>query len=258
MTLMLLSIGLFCCRPGAQAQTAGDAGLPFRPGEKQLYELRWGVIPAGFAELEVLPLTALGGVPAYHFRLVIRTNEFVDVIYKVRDKIDSFADLSLQKSLYYRKSQREGRHVREEEVRFDGDKDYATYSNSGEVSAPVSLMAGTIDPLTAVFFVRSQPMREGLEILRPVTDGKKNVIGVARVLSRESLVVNGVVYDTFRIEPDLQDVGGVFKKSDKSRITLWFTADARHRLVKIAGKVVVGSFTGTICDQPGGAMPLTD
>jgi hypothetical protein len=258
----LLLAGLSCCGSSAEAQTAGGASvaesLPFRPGESQVYELRWGVIPAGFAELAVLPAADLDGIPVWHFRLLVRTNDFVDFFYKVRDKIEAFADLSLGESLLYRKSQREGHHLREEEVRFDPDQKHATYSNHGEVAPPISLMAGTIDPLTAVFFIRGQPLREGLEIRRPITDGKKNVTGVARVLGRERLEVDGVYYDTFRVEPDLRDVGGVFEKSAKSRITLWFSVDGHHRLVKIEGKVLVGSFTGTLSNLPGGVRPSMD
>lgn len=253
--------GLFCCSPCAQAESSGSSAaiesLPFLAGERQVYELRWGVIPAGSAELEVLPSTpALNDVPVWHFRLSIRTNDYVDVFYKVRDKIEAFASQSLQESLLYRKSQREGRSVREEEVRFDNEAKQATYSNHGKAAAPISLMAGTLDPLTAVFFIRSQPLREGQEIVRPITDGKKNVTGVARVTGREKLTINGIEYDTFRVEPDLRDVRGVFEKSATSRIILWFSADERHLLLKIEGKVVVGSFTGTLVDPPGVAMSM--
>lgn len=260
--IALMLTGWACWWSAAEAQTgvAGSGGesLPFRPGESQVYELRWGVIPAGFAELSVLPEVNFAGIPAWHFRLLVRTNEFVDFFYKVRDKIEAFADLSLQESLLYRKSQREGRHERDEEVRFDLDQNEATYSNHGVLAQPISLMDGTIDPLTSIFFIRNQPLRSGLEIVRPVTDGKKNVNGVARVLGRERLEISGVSYDTFRVEPDLRDVGGVFEKSDKSRITLWFTVDDRHQLVKVEGKVLVGSFTGTLCDPPGGVTLAMD
>lgn len=251
------------CRSGAaEVQTAGSVvaveSMPFRAGESQVYELRWGVIPAGFAELAVLPAADLDGIPVWHFRLLVRTNDFVDFFYTVRDKIEAFADLSLQGSRLYRKSQREGRHVKEEVVRFDSDHKNAVYSDHGKVALPIRLMDGTIDPLTAVFFIRSQSLRIGLEIVRPITDGKKNVAGVARVLGRERLEINGVSYDTFRVEPDLKDVGGVFEKSDKSQINLWFTADERHLLVKIEGKVLVGSFTGTLLDPSSGVTPKMD
>lgn len=260
--LIVLCPGVSGWRAGAELRTFEGAVapgvLPFRRGESLVYELRWGIIPAGLAELAVLPTVDLDGVPAYHFRLSVRTNEYVDIFYKVRDKIEAHAAQSLQESFLYHKSQQEGHSVRDEVVRFDNDRNLAIYSNHGEVAPAIRLMTGSIDPLTAVFFIRSQPLREGLEITRPITDGKKNVTGVARVLGREKLAVNGVEYDTFRIEPDLRGVGGVFEKSAKSRVTLWYTTDARHLLVKVAGKVLVGSFTGTLLTQTGGAKPSWD
>lgn len=260
--IALVSVVEICRADVAETQTAGSVvavePMPFRAGESQIYELRWGVVPAGFAELAVLPVADLDGIPAWHFRLLVRTNDFVDFFYTVRDKIEAFADLSLQGSRLYRKSQREGRHVKDEVVRFDDKQKNATYSDHGKVAPSISLMDGTIDPLTAVFFIRSQSLREGLDIVRPITDGKKNVVGVARVLGRERLKINGVDYDTFRVEPNLKDVGGVFEKSDKSQINLWFTADERHLLVKIEGKVLVGSFTGTLFDPASGVIPKMD
>lgn len=255
----LVMTGLFFSRSAAQARTSGGSGamesLPFRPGERYVYKLHWGIIQAGLAELTVMPAAELDGVPVWHFRLSVRTNEFVDVFYKVRDKIESFVATSMQESLLYRKSQREGRSVREEEVRFDNEKHLAIYSNHGQSAPPISLMAGTIDPLAAIFYVRTQPLREGLQIVRPITDGKKNVLGVSRVVGRQKLEVNGVEYDTFKVEPDLKNVGGVFEKSDKSRITLWFTADERRLLLKIEGKVVVGAFTGTLSEFTAYPLP---
>jgi len=244
---------------GAATIGAGEMGyIPFRSGERYFYEIRWGAIPAGQAELAVRPVTDVEGVPAWHFQLTVRTNEFVDVFYKVRDKIDAYADLSLNESLLYRKSQKEGRFLREEVVSFDRENNLARYSNNGEKIAPILLMPGTIDPLTAAFFIRTQTLLENLDIIKPITDGKKNVTGVARVLNREQLVVGGITYDTYRVEPDLRDVGGVFEKSKKSRITLWFTADSRHLLVKIEGKVIVGSFTGTLVDGSKDAAGVTN
>ena len=87
-----------------------------------------------------------------------------------------------------------------------------------------------------------------MEIVRSVTDGKKNVQGHARIIRRENVYVAGTKYDTYLVEPDLKDVRGVFEKSKKSRMKLWFTADERRLLVKIKSKVVVGSFTGSLVE----------
>ncbi len=194
-------------------------------------------------------MTEIDGVPAWHFQLTVRTNDFIDVFYKVRDRIDSYAVLSLDESLLYRQSQQEGTTRREVEVNFDHDGSHAIFANYGQALPPVDIAAGTLDPLTALYFIRSQPLCENLEIVRPISDGKRNVNGVVRVMKREEIDLNNTLYDTFQVEPDLKGVKGVFEKSDKSRLTLWVTADDRRMVVKITSKVVIGSFTGTLVEN---------
>ena len=82
---------------------------------------------------------------------------------------------------------------------------------------------------------------------RPVTDGKKCVIGKASVVKRETITLSdGTKYDTFLLEPELQHIGGVFEKSKDAKIKVWVTADKRRIPVKITSKVIVGSFIGEL------------
>jgi hypothetical protein len=48
------------------------------------------------------------------------------------------------------------------------------------------------------------------------------------------------------MEPELKEIGGLFKKSKNAKIQLWVTADERRLPVKIASKVSVGSFIGEL------------
>ena len=75
-----------------------------------------------------------------------------------------------------------------------------------------------------------------------MTDGKKSVIGKARVIKREKITVPSGVYDTYLVEPDLEHIGGVFKKSKNAKLQIWVTADKRRIPVKVKSKVIVGSF----------------
>jgi hypothetical protein len=88
-----------------------------------------------------------------------------------------------------------------------------------------------------------------------VTDGKKHVLGVAEVVRRETITVPAGTFDTFLIEPDLAQVGGVFEKSPDAKIQLWVSADHRRLPVKLKSKVVVGSFSGELVSMAG-AGPL--
>lgn len=222
--------------------------FPFQPGERLVYKLRWGLITAGYAELEVLPFEQVDGESAWHFILSIKTSKFVDVFYRVRDRIESYTDLALVNSMLYSKEQREGSTDRDVVVHFDRAGGTAVYSNKGVARDPIEIEDGTIDPLASIYYLRQQALVENAEIIKPVTDGKKAVGGVARVVKRETLRIGGVEYDTFMVEPDLQDVRGVFEKSKKSKLRMWITADDRRLLVKVKSKVVVGSFTGTLVD----------
>jgi len=241
----LLIVGVFYVFP-ADTVPAVEKVFPFRPGEKLVYELHWGAIPAGYAELNVMPHENIDGVESWHFQLLVETNKFVDLFYKVRDRIESFTDSKVRKSLLYKKEQREGRTSRDVTVKFDHKNLVAVYSDKGDSRPPVIIENGTIDPLASIYYIRSQPLIENTEIVCPITDGKKNVLGSAMVLKREFITVNGVEYDTFLVEPDLKGVRGVFEKSEKSSIKLWITADDRRLLVKLKSKVLVGSFTGTL------------
>jgi len=58
-------------------------------------------------------------------------------------------------------------------------------------------------------------------------------------------------FDTFLVEPDLQHVGGVFKKGKDAKLHLWVTADDRRIVVKAKSKVVVGHFVAELISTEG-------
>jgi hypothetical protein len=75
----------------------------FYPGEKLRFRLRWGIIPAGEAELEVLPVEIVDGTETYHFVMTARTDAFIDTFYKYRSRVNAYADLGMKPSIKYRK-----------------------------------------------------------------------------------------------------------------------------------------------------------
>jgi hypothetical protein len=222
--------------------------FPFSPGEKLTFKLNWGIIPAGDVVLEVLPIETKNGIDSYHFSMTVKSTPFIDIFYKVRERIDSYVDLNMTHSLLYTKKQHEGRHKRDVIVAFDWKKNEASYSNYGKKRKPISILPGSFDPLSVFYSYRLFELQENSVIEIPVTDGKKCVKGIGRVIKRETLKLSFGTFDTFLIEPDLKHIGGVFKKSKDAKIKLWVTADNRRMPVKIMSKVVIGSFTGELVD----------
>lgn len=240
--------------------SAGDFGhasghgdsIPFRPGEKINFIVKWSFIPAAEATLEILPLTRLDGIPSYHFVMTAKTYPYVDLFYMVRKRVDAFVDAGITRSLLY-KIKEDGKSKRDITVHFDWSRNVAQYSNFGESLEPIPILPGSFDPLSVFYAFRRFDLSESLGITAPVTDGKKCVTGTAKVKKRETVKVGGTYFDTYLVEPDLRHIGGVFRKSKDAKLQIWVTADSRRIPVKIKSKVVVGSFVAELVSfNPGG------
>ena len=234
---------------------AVENNFPFSIGEKLTFQVNWTFVPAGEFVLEVLPMETVNGIRSHHFVLIARTYPFIDLFYKIRDRIDAYTDAEMTRSILYKKRQG-GRSKRNIIVDFDHKKQEAQYSNFGKKRRPVSIRHGSFDPLSVFYAFRLQDLRESTEIQKPVTDGKKCVMGKARVLKREKIRVASGSYKTYLVEPELRDIGGVFKKSKNAMLKIWVTADRRCIPVKIKSKVKVGSFVAELVSVENGITEI--
>jgi hypothetical protein len=236
--------------PLLSSATAGDKH-PFKPGEKMYFVLKYGVMPAGAATLEVHDMDEMQGAEAYHFIMTARSNPFLDIFFKVRDRIDSYADADMSHSLYYKKDQKEGKTRRKIRVAFDWAKNEATYVNFDSEPQVISLLPGTFDPLSVFYYSRLLDFQKKDEFEYPVTDGEKNMLGILRVIGQETISVPAGVFETLVLEPDLQKVEGVFSKKQRAKIKLWLTNDERRLLVQMKSKARVGSFVAELVSFEG-------
>ena len=249
LSVLIVCYGLF---PFHSGNEASGKNISFSPGEKMTFKVRWEFVLAGEAVLEVLPVELIKGVRSFHFVFTARTNDFVDHFYKVRDEIDSYTDTSMTHALLYRKKHR-AKSKEEVVVDFDWEGRVARYSSFGETMEPVPLQPGTFDPLSIFFAFRCYDLHMNREIKIPVTDGKKCVMGVVRVIRREEILLGEQSYDTFLVEPDLEHIGGVFMKSRNAKLQIWITADTRRIPVRIKSRVKVGSFLAELVSYEGGS-----
>jgi hypothetical protein len=221
------------------------AAMPFAPGERLRFALRWSVIPAGEGVLEVLPMEVINGVECYHFRMTAETNSFVDMFYKVRDRIDSYTDKEMTHSVRYIKKQQEGDSKRNLTVEFDWNSKTSFYKDE-EKTKTIDVLPGAFDPLSIFYFSRLQRHWEGDSLHRPIADGLICFLSYVRIVKRERIDVFTGSYDTLLLEPEMEHIGGVFEKSKGAKIKVWVTDDQQRMPVKIASKVVVGSFVGEL------------
>jgi len=242
------AVSVFClvCIPVFSfASNAAVENIPFRPGEKLHFKVYWTTILAAEVTVEVLPIEQIAHEPAYHFAMTARTVPALDTIYRVRDRMESFAHKDMSHALLY-KVKKEGDRKKDVYVAYDTKKLEARLVKNGKKRRPVRILPGSFDPLSVFYFFRMQQLQEGSEISAPVSDGKTCMVGKARVLRRERIQVSGRSYDTYLVEPDLGGIRGVFQKTPNAKLQIWVTADNRKLPVMIKSEVAVGSFTAEL------------
>ena len=255
--IMMVSMALvFTLGDGlGEEPRTGRRQLSFHPGEQLVFQLRWGVIPAGEAVLEVLPTETALGIEVFHFAMTAKTYPIIDLFYKVRDRVDAYTDRKMSHSVLYKKRQLEGRTKRDVLVTFDWDRQEAQYSNFGKKKKKISVLAGSFDPLSALYAFRLHHLEENSEVRLAVTDGKKSIVGKARVIRREEIETGMGVFDTYVVEPELKDIRGVFEKSTNAKMKLWITADDRRIPVLLRSEVLIGSVVAELISINSGSRP---
>ncbi len=224
------------------------SSLPFALGERLEYELKWGFFPVGTATMKVTAVDPVNPDGHKLIRFHVRTNSFADAFYKVRTTITSTLDSSFSRTLKYKKSQHEGSTLKEIEVEFDYEKKQARYKKQGSEPRIIPIPGPVFDPLSIAYVFRLHPLVPGGVTRLPVCDGKR--FSEVAVRAGVSEIINLPLGEISAIEtyPAMGSLRGVFNKSPKGMLKVWFSDDYRKVPVCISSKVIVGSFKATLTD----------
>lgn len=192
--------------------------------------------------MRVLPLTRVGNTPAFHFQLEIKTNEFVDKLYKVRDVMEGFVAEDFSGSLLYTKSSL-GKSKKQVIVEFFQETHEVVYSNFGEKRSPIKIPDNTFDPVSSFFHMRRLDLEKEKNLVFPISDGKKSFFQQGEVLKKEQITLASGVFDTFLLAPSVTHFSGVFEKSRDPEVRVWISDDDKKIPVRIQVKVLVGSIS---------------
>ena len=212
-------------------------------GEKLDFKLKWGIITAARARLEVLE-RADGSIVV---RASARTVPFLDSIYPVRETVESRFSMPENRVQRYFKSGKEGRGpAGVDEILFDWSRRTATLTRDGETREPIEVPEGVQDPISSFYAYRTSDIVDYGPVVLDVTDGKRVADGEVKVVGRERVEVPAGTFDAVIVEPEIEGVGGIFKKSPKASIQIWLTDDEWRTPLKLRSKVAVGHFTAVL------------
>ena len=200
------------------------------------------MIPAGRATLEVETAPRERMV----LRATARSLQWIDWMYLVRERMESTVTVPglLPERLF--KTTRDGRHrTRVEELLFDRRAGTVTYRRDEQEQASLEVTPGARDALASFYAFRTLDF-EGEEVELDITDGKKVVTGIVKVLGRDKIRTPAGTFQTIKIEPRIEGVGGVIKKSSGARLFIWLTDDEWRRPVKVRTRVALGRVTAVL------------
>lgn len=243
--LVLLALAL-----GARGACADPAprAKGFEVGERASYRVSWIGIPVGHVRAWMVGKGTLYGRPVYHIVVTMKTNKFLDVFFKVRDRLDTFVDAE---TLYTLRSERvvsEGGYRADEIMDFDHGLGRARYHSRRNGSTKYYTMPrGIFDAVGACYWFRRVPrLRRGGRIPLVVMYDEKQWPLAVDVEREEKVALPEIGHvDAIRLKPVLRK--REIKREEerlvkKSRVRIWISTDGDRVPLRIKSTVPIFGF----------------
>ncbi len=208
----------------------------FRTGEKLTFDVKYGFVTAGIAEMAIPKVVRISGRDAFNVTFKVSSVPTFDAFYKVRDRYETFIDTEGLFPWRFEQHIREGGYSRDFSAFFDQRKGKAKTSE-GTYDIPPMVN----DIISAFYIARTfdySKMKIGdkfkLQNFYKDTTYPLDVI----YKGKETISVEAGTFDCIIVEPLVQE-GGLFKS--EGTIIIWLSDDVLKVPVKVKTKVIVGS-----------------
>ena len=211
-------------------------------GEQLKYGVYYAFIKAGNAYIKNRGLTEVNGRKAFLIQTSAFSASAIDAVFKVRDINYSWIDAETFKSLGYTQSLREGNYKRDEWLTFDAEN-HRYYGEVEKKDGPRAiageLTENVLDMLSSLYYVRTQPLEVGKDIVFDIVNREKQYPLVVKVLKQETVKTAAGKFNCWVVEPKFRGEG-IFVAKGKS-LKVWLTADEYKLPVKMQAEVFIGS-----------------
>jgi hypothetical protein len=214
-------------RPEADAPAAR---MPFGVGERMEYDIRFGKVHVGNGDMEVLPMDSVRGRETWH--TVFKLDGGVP-FYHVNDRYEDWIDARTFASLRYWQDIDEGNYEpkRHYEI-FPERRQYVENDN-----APRESVAHPLDEGSFIYFLRSVPLRVGMDTsFNDYFRADRNPIRF-KVLRREPIEVPAGRFNAIVVQPIFESK--LF--SEGGHAELWLSDDENHIMLQLKSKLSFGS-----------------
>lgn len=232
-------------RAAAPPAPKKEMAVPFKPGEVLEFDIGWSsYLTAGTATVTVKEKRPSYNSVAYYVVAEGQPTSLLSKLYTLYYKADTLVDayslLPQRGSLYVK----EGKRQRMKTITFNQVARTAKYEvqTATHVQKDLSLPAFTQDALSALYVLRSIPMKPGEKFNMPVTDAG-DIYKVQMQVGSVEPVKSGLgTVNGMKIVP----VVTMAKGTPPRGLALWLSDDARRLPLKIEAQLPVGKFTVTL------------
>jgi hypothetical protein len=221
------------------AQTVVTSGVkrakvPFGPGERLEYDVKFGALRVGNAHMEVVGLDNLRGRAVWHTAFWVRGGNF---LYRVNDVYESWMDAETLSSLRFVQELEEG--GKEVERRFEIYPERAVFIQTSKKPAKEEKsVTQPLDDGSFLYFLRTIPLEIGKtydfdRYFRP----DRNPVRI-RVLRRERVKVPAGTFNAIVVQPVIK-TKGIF--SENGHAEIWLSDDDKRIMLQLKSKLSFGS-----------------
>lgn len=216
------------------SHTPSRGPTPFHPGERLVFDVRFGPLKVGTSTMEVRGITDVRGRPAYSTQFTVRGGTF---FYRVNDVLQSWIDTSTFASLRFVQDLEEGSRDRERRFEIYPERQVFIETTAKDPQEQPSV-SHPLDDASFLYFIRSVALRVGDHFetnryFRP----DRNPVRI-RVLRRERVTVPAGTFDAVVISPSIK-TKGIFAEGGKAEV--WISDDDRRLVVQLKSRLSFGS-----------------
>lgn len=224
------------------------APVPWKVGERFGYDVKFGFIKAGSAEMTVAGVESVRGRVAWRARFTVRGGY---LLLRVDDVLETWMDAITLSSLRF--SQELSEIGRDRQKVFDIFPERGTYIQHGKTEMPS--VRAPLDDGSFLFFIRTVPLEVGQTYdFNRYFIPDRNPVKV-RVLRRERVSVPAGTFECIVLQPIIK-TKGIFSEDGQAEI--WLTDDPRRIMVQMKSKLPFGSLNLYLHDVTGIAAPEAD
>ena len=226
--------------------------LPYKEGERFEFDISYGGIMVGSAEMEILSQETLNKTPVFHIVAKGKTARFFDLFFKVRDVYETYLDTQHIRPVKFIRDIREGEYKKKQLYNFNHLEGLVFSKNTS-----YSISSKTQDMLSAFFYARTfnkKNLTQTKAFFIPIFMDEEIYSLEILHLYNEKIKTKFGNIECMVFKPKMQQ-GRVFEDGEQMKI--WISNDKNRLLVKVETKILVGTIKAFLVDYKKLKYPLS-